>query len=180
MVALVAALTAVGGWLSIPLKPVPFTLQVFFVLLAGMVLGPKLGALSQVIYILLGVAGLPIFANGASGFGALVGPTGGYLIGFVIGSYIVGLLYSEKGRFLAARIISPLAGLFVIYLFGVVQLSYVTGFTPAKALAVGVVPFIPFDFIKAVLAFAVADRLRAAGFAFGSGDVAAEAEKISG
>ncbi len=174
MVALVAALTAVGGWLSIPLKPVPFTLQVFFVLLAGMVLGPNLGALSQIVYVLLGVVGLPVFANGASGPGTLVGPTGGYLIGFVVGSYVVGLLHSGKDRPLFIRIISPLVGLFVIYLFGAVQLSYVTGFSPVKALAVGVAPFILFDLIKAVLAAIVADRLKAVGYAFGSEKAAAK------
>ena len=75
-----------------PLYPVPLTLQTLFTYLAGAVLGPSLGALSQVIYILLGGIGLPVFAGGKAGFGTLLGPTGGYLFGFIAASFAIGKL----------------------------------------------------------------------------------------
>ena len=89
-----AALTALGAYLIIPLpfSPVPLTLQTFFTYTSGAVLGKYRGALSQIIYIGLGCLGLPVFAGGKAGFGVLLGPTGGYLIGFVLGAFLIGFL----------------------------------------------------------------------------------------
>jgi len=80
---LFGALTAMGALISIPLQPVPVTLQTLFLYLAGSLLGGGLGALSQTVYIMLGVIGLPVFSGGKAGLGVLMGPTGGYLVGFV-------------------------------------------------------------------------------------------------
>ena len=82
------ALTAIGAFLSIPLYPVPVTLQDLFMTLAGLLLGARLGSLSQIVYVLLGVVGLPVFAGGKAGLGVLLGPTGGYLLGFVAGALL--------------------------------------------------------------------------------------------
>lgn len=161
LVAFFAALTALGAWLRIPLQPVPITLQVFFTLLAGAVLGPFLGALSQLIYLLLGFIGLPIFAGGSYGIGALWGPTGGYLLGFVAAAYLVGFLIKRFNlRSLLFIFVSMLAGLFMIYLLGAFQLMIVLNLTIYKALAVGIFPFVAFDLVKALLAALVAQRLQ--------------------
>ncbi len=98
--ALFAALTGVGALIAIPLPftPVPITLQTFFIFLAGALLGKYLGALSQLIYLLLGVVGLPVFAKGSSGIGALLGPSGGYLVGFIPAAFLVGYLLERREK----------------------------------------------------------------------------------
>jgi biotin transport system substrate-specific component len=163
MVALFAALTAVGAWIQIPLVPVPFTFQVFFVLLAGLLLGPWLGALSQLVYVLLGVTGLPVFAGGTSGPGILFGPTGGYLFGFIFGAYIAGRLVDAKVPKLLSTLIPAVSGIIVIYVLGMVQLAVVADLSLAQAFLAGVVPFVGFDLIKAVIAATVAQRLSILG-----------------
>ncbi len=111
--ALFAALTAAVSPIKIPLgfTPVPITLQTLMVLLSGALLGANLGALSQFLYVLVGALGLPVFAGGSSGFGALFGPTGGYLISYPIAAYVVGLIKEKEGvskvlKYLSAIIIS--------------------------------------------------------------------------
>jgi len=90
------AMTAVGAWLIIPFPLVPITLQTLFLNLAAALLGGYLGALSQIIYISLGIIGLPVFAGGKAGFGVLMGPTGGYLAGFIAGAYLMGKLVEKR------------------------------------------------------------------------------------
>ncbi len=118
LVALFAALTAIGGWLSFPLpfSPVPITLQVLFVLLAGALLGPMRGALSQIIYVLIGAIGLPVFAQFSGGIGILVGPTGGYLIGFIVAAFLVGLIV-EKAPFssIVSTVLAMVVGVVAIF-----------------------------------------------------------------
>ncbi|MDI6822490.1 MAG: biotin transporter BioY [Actinomycetota bacterium] len=161
LVALFAALTAIGAWIRIPIQPVPITFQVFFALLAGAILGAWLGALSQIIYILLGCIGLPVFAGGSSGLGVLFGPTGGYLFGFVIGAYLIGgMVGIRQNPGYLWFLVSMLLGVAVIYLLGMIQLMMVTRMTFQKALAVGVLPFIGIDLIKAIVAALVAQRLK--------------------
>ena len=107
-------LTAVSAQVSIPIKPVPFTLQTMIVLLAGAFLGAKNGAYSQLLYIFLGGIGLPIFAYGSFGFATLFGPTGGYLLAFPIGAYLVGLLTEKNQKYLTVIISMFLAEIVVI------------------------------------------------------------------
>jgi len=159
MIALFAALTAVGAWISIPIPPVPFTFQVFFVLLAGAVLGSVRGGLSQIVYVLLGAVGLPVFAGGASGPGVLVGPTGGYIFGFIAAAFLIGALCGDNpgyGRSLAAMV----AGVIVIYALGLLQLMFVAKLGLVPAFIAGVAKFVPFDLVKAVMAAALVQRLR--------------------
>jgi len=158
---LFGALTAVGAYIVIPLPPVPITLQTLFLGLAGLLLGARLGALSQILYLLLGVIGLPVFAGGKAGIGVLIGPTGGYLIGFVAAAYAIGTLASLKNRpgfFWLCVCLT--GGAAIIYTLGVLQLALVARLTPLKALTVGVLPFLPGDVIKIVLAALITLKLR--------------------
>ncbi|MBT9173191.1 MAG: Biotin transporter BioY [Syntrophomonadaceae bacterium] len=151
LVALFAALTAVMAQISIPagVIPVPITGQTMAVMLAGALLGARLGAFSQIIYILLGAVGLPVFAQGRAGLGVLLGPTGGFLFGFVLGAYVIGKLLEKRPQPSLPYLLLAIAvgGIALIYLPGVVQLSVVTGMTPARALA-SMWPFIPGDILK--------------------------------
>ncbi len=158
---LFGALTAVGAYIIIPLPPVPITLQTLFLGLAGALLGPRLGALSQIVYLLLGIIGLPVFAGGKAGLGVLFGPTGGYLIGFVAAAALIGKLVALRDRpGFAWLCFSLVAGTAVLYSLGVLQLSLVARLDPVKALAVGVLPFLPGDAVKILLTAAIALKLR--------------------
>lgn len=125
-----ALLTALGAQIIIPTMPVPFTLQTFFVLLSGALLGPRKGAAAQMSYLAMGATGLPVFAGFAGGFPYLLGPTGGYLIAFPFAAWVTGsLLYDAKIlRWLpryAAGLLAMIAGMVVIFAMGVTQLNYV-------------------------------------------------------
>jgi len=163
LVGLFAALTAIGAWIRIPIAPIPFTLQMLFVLLSGIILGPLYGALSQIVYVLLGLVGLPVFAGGTSGFGILFGPTGGYLFGFIIGAYLVGKLNQVLKDTFVRNLISMFSGIVVIYLLGMIQLAVVANLSLEKAFLGGVLPFMAFDLIKAMIAAIIAQRLQSAG-----------------
>ena len=155
------ALTAAGAFMMIPLPPVPITMQDFFVSLAGALLGGYLGAMSQVVYILLGVIGLPVFAGGKAGFGVLLGPTGGYLIGFVVGAYVIGRMTAGKDRPGFWRLIAAMTvGHLFLYALGIVQLMVVAKLTLAKALAVGLLPTIPGGILKIVMAAMICLKVR--------------------
>ena len=147
---LFAALTAIGAYIYIPLpiSPVPITLQMFFTFMAGGLLGKKYGFFSQLIYVLIGAIGLPVFAGGAGGFGILFGPTGGYVLGFIAAGYIAGM---SKDSFIS-KLIYMFLGLVVIYLLGTTRLMYVVQVDFIKALTMGVTPFIIGDLIKISLA----------------------------
>lgn len=153
--------TAAGAYLIIPLPPVPITLQTLFLGLAGALLGARLGALSQLVYLLIGIIGLPVFAGGKAGLGVLFGPTGGYLIGFVAGAWVIGALVNLKknpGFFWATLALS--VGTLVIYLFGVAQLSLVAKLSLSKAITVGVLPFLIGDAVKILAAAYVVKRVK--------------------
>ena len=155
------ALTAIGSFMIIPWQPLPITLQTLFTGLAGVLLGGYTGALSQIIYVLLGVIGLPVFAGGKAGIGTLFGPTGGYLIGFIVGAYVIGkLVEARKEPGLAWIVLALVAGNLVIYTLGTLQLSLVAHFTLLKALLVGVIPFLPGDLLKLLTAAWLALKLR--------------------
>jgi biotin transport system substrate-specific component len=155
------AVTAAGAYIIIPLAPIPITLQTLFLCLAGALLGAKLGALSQVVYVFLGIIGLPVFAGGKAGIGVLFGPTGGYLIGFIAGAYIIGkLTHAKKKPGLIWNLFSMVAGLIVIYAFGVIQLSFVAKFSINKSISVGVLPFLIGDALKIIVAALITLKIR--------------------
>jgi biotin transport system substrate-specific component len=163
LVALFAALTAIGAWIQIPISPVPFTFQVLFVLLAGVMLGSRYGALSQIVYVLLGLVGLPVFAGGTSGPGILFGPTGGYLFGFVFGAYLIGKFCEVLKPTFLSFFISMVSGIIFIYLLGMVQLAVVANLSLVQAFFAGVLPFIGFDLLKTLIAAFIAVRLHTLG-----------------
>ena len=157
-----AVLTAACAKLYVNLwfTPVPVSLQVFVVLLAGLTLGSRLGALSQIAYLMMGLSGLPVFAGLVSGPAILAGPTAGYLIGFIAGAFTAGLISERmayKTRF--GYLLSGLAGIMVIHLFGVLWLTSWVGVTDNRtwvaslknAWLMGTAPFVLIDIIKAII-----------------------------
>ena len=137
--------------IPLPFTPVPITGQTFAVLLVGASLGSRRGAASLVLYLLLGLLGLPFFAGGTSGLSALLGPTGGYLVGFVLAATLVGSLAARGlDRRVPGALLAFLAGEIVIYLFGVAWLSVYLGIK--QAIVAGFLPFLIGDAIKFVAA----------------------------
>jgi biotin transport system substrate-specific component len=116
-----AAATAAGARLEIPHEPVPFTLQTLFVLLAGGLLGARNGAISQMLYLGIGLAGAPVFSGGAFGLARILGPTGGYLLAFPVAAAIVGYILSKR-QDLWWSFVAMAAGLLIIFLSGTAQL----------------------------------------------------------
>ncbi len=139
----------------LPFTPVPITGQTLGVLLVGATLGSRRGVVSLALYLGMGMIGLPFFAGGAQGLAHLAGPTGGYLIGFVVAAYVIGLL-AERGleRDLRTALLPFLIGEMIIYLFGVTWLAVVVG-NLGKALAIGFLPFLAGDAFKMLLAAAL-------------------------
>lgn len=179
LVALFAALTAIGAYLVIPTQPVPFTLQILFCMYAGVFLGARLGFFSQVVYVLMGLIGLPVFAGGVGGFFYILKPTFGYLIGFIICAAIIGKLTENiseiKGFKGFIKIFTAgVIGLFVVYAVGVPYLYGIVNFylgstmSFGAAMKAGFYPFIIQDLIKvSIVSFTsifVIPAIRRAGF----------------
>ncbi|MDZ7688164.1 MAG: biotin transporter BioY [Halobacteriales archaeon] len=168
-----AALTGAGALLSVPLGPVPFTLQTFFVVLAGFVLGARWGFVSVTLYLLLGVAGLPVFAGGSAGAGVILGPTGGYLVAFPFGAAVAGFIAERgDGRSGVTRLsLKAVGGLFASWLIlvaGAVRLMSLHGMSPEAAFAAGIAPFIVTSLPELALAVGLSESLSRAGIASAS------------
>jgi biotin transport system substrate-specific component len=166
MTALFAALIAAGAFISIPLpfSPVPIVLQNMFALLSGLVLGPLLGGAAAALYLVAGALGAPVFAGATGGIAHFFGPTGGFLIGYLLASLTAGFV---AGRPRTGRktpririILGTLLGFLVVYLPGVIQLKHVLNTSWGGALAVGFIPFIIGDVLKGIAAVLIASRLR--------------------
>jgi len=157
---LLAALTAVGAYISIPIGPVPIVLQNLFVYLMGLLLGLRWGLAGMGAYLLAGAVGLPVFSGGRGGLGHLIGPTGGYLIGFVPAVAAIGFITEKTKGQLVFGILALILATAIIYICGVSWLSIVTNMTLSKALIVGMVPFLPGDLMKIVAALVIAWKLR--------------------
>ncbi|MFA5802778.1 MAG: biotin transporter BioY [Thermoleophilia bacterium] len=155
-VAFFAALTSIGALISVPLPGdlVPIVLSNMFAILSGAMLGKWLGPLSQIVYILMGVIGIPVFAGSIkAGPGALAGPTGGYIAGFVVASFLTGFLVERLVRApdVLRFSLSMTAGAAVIYLFGVPWLAHVAGLNVPLAMVKGLYPFLPGDILKVIV-----------------------------
>ena len=161
-IGLFVALIAVMAQLSVPLGEVPMTLQTFAIPLAGIVLGPRKGTLSVVLYLLLGALGLPVFAGFTGGFGKFVSATGGFLLTFPFMAWFAGW-GADLTRKSGTKIwlwLGLLVGALVNYAGGTVVFSLISGATVAAALAVTVVPFIPGAVIKVIAAALLGEKLR--------------------
>jgi biotin transport system substrate-specific component len=155
------AITALAAQISVPMWPVPFTGQTFAVLLVGTTLGAARGMISMTLYVLLGSLGLPIFTAGKSGLAYITGPTGGYLIGFVLAAVATGWLAQRQwDRKVVGAFISFLVGTAIIYAVGLPWLSVSLGqlglpHDASATLQAGLYPFIPGDILKALVAGAL-------------------------
>ena len=144
-------LLAASAQFKIPLYPVPITGQTLVVLLIGMTYGPRLGGITMAAYLFQGVLGLPVFAGGAAGLAILMGPTGGYLFGFLLAGVAMGYLAERgMGRSAVSTIAAMIIGNLVIYVCGALWLSNFIGF--GEAIAAGVLPFLYGDALKLVIA----------------------------
>ncbi|MBG0790556.1 MAG: biotin transporter BioY [Desulfovibrionaceae bacterium] len=154
--ALMAALIGAGAYLIVPIGPVPVSLQTLFIFLAGYTLGPRHGVLAVALYLLAGIVGLPVFAGGTSGLGHLLGPTGGFLFGFVLAALLCGLARPAQGKLVpwGRGLLFGVLAIIALYALGVARLKAVLDFTWAKAMAVGMIPFIPWAAVKIVVALA--------------------------
>lgn len=145
---LFVALIIVGTFIKIPIPVLPFTLQLLFTMLAGLLLGPKLGATAVVIYIILGLIGLPVFTEGG-GFGYIFKPTFGYIIGFAVGAYVTGKIANkDKTPDMKRLLKANFAGLAIVYIFGMLYYYYISNFYLASP--IGVKAIILYCFILAV------------------------------
>lgn len=155
-------LMSLGAFVRIPLPftPVPLTLQTFFVLLSAGLLGSGLGVLTQAGYIFLGVSGMPVFAGAASGLYYLIGPTGGYLLGFVLASLWLGRFIKYARNSLLSTFAVFCAADLIILLSGSIWLKFIFNYSLSKIIFLGLIPFIPGDLLKAFLASIIYLKLR--------------------
>ena len=163
-IAVFAVLMAICSWISIP-TAIPFTMQTFAVFLAVTILGGKRGTLAIVVYLLLGMVGVPVFAGFSAGPGVLFGTTGGYLIGFIFSGLLMWLMERMAGRKLWLQALSMLFGMVTYYIVGTVWFMVVYGNTSGPvslltALGWCVFPFVIPDLVKAALALSFGNALR--------------------
>lgn len=138
---LFAALIAVGAFIKIPIPVLPFTLQVLFTTLAGLLLGPKLGSISVGIYLILGLIGLPVFTQGG-GPSYIFQPTFGYLIGFLFGTYITGYIaHRKQNPSTKTLLVASFVGLGIVYLIGMIYYYCITNFYLNSPMTVGALIF---------------------------------------
>ena len=161
LIAVMAAITCILGPLSIPIpiSPVPISLTNLAIYLTVCLLGWKFGTISYLIYLLIGIAGLPVFSGFSSGFAKLLGPTGGYLIGFIPMAIIAGIVI-DKFTNRGIQILGMIVGTAICYAFGTAWFCFQSGYTVGAALAVCVIPFIPADLCKMVIAMIIGPMVR--------------------
>ncbi|MCI8648933.1 MAG: biotin transporter BioY [Anaerotruncus sp.] len=153
--ALFAALTAICSQIAIPIPPIPINLALLSVYLSGALLGARLGALSQLVFMLVGAVGMPVFSGFRGGIAVLVGPTGGYIIGYLAAAWIIGFICEKWGCNFYKLVIAILIGTAVCYAFGTAWFVVLTGKTLVAALGACVLPFLPGDAAKTIAAAAI-------------------------
>jgi len=163
-----AALVGVGAWISLPVGPVPITLQVFFLYLAAILLRPRFALLSMTLYVLMGLVGLPVYASGGSGLAVLIGPTGGYLVGFILGATTASLVVHatpfSRSPSRLKRVLTFLVALLIcsaiIHGVGASWGKYQTSLDWKAVFLTWVLPFLPVDGVKILIAPFLADEIR--------------------
>lgn len=156
--ALMVAMNCVSAYIIIPLpfSLSPIALQTLIVNLTGYVLNAKQAFMTMLVYLLVGLAGVPVFTGGSAGPGKLFGPTGGYIIGFLFTAVFLAYFRGEKYSFKRYALLGCVIGIPLIYVFGVVQLKLITGMGWDKAIMTGALPFIPLDIVKCLAATVIA------------------------
>lgn len=173
--ALFAAISAVSGFIAVPIPgtPIPIVLQNMMVVLSGMLLGPLLGTASTVLFIVSGLLGLPVLSGGTGGFAKLMGPTGGFIIGYAFSSLAAGLVAGRptvgKKISVVRTVIAAVLGFFIMYVPGVLHFMRSLDKTFSETMALCVLPYLPGDAVKTVLCVILAKALRpsVASFVFG-------------
>lgn len=160
MAAFMAAVMCILAPMSIPIGDIPVSLATFVVCLSAYLLGPKLGTLSCVVYLLLGLAGLPVFSGYSAGVAKLTGPTGGYLIGYLFLAFISGTFIRKSSYAAGWSAAGMIIGSAVMYLLGTAWYVVLMKCSAAAALAVCVQPFLIFDLLKIALAVFIGQKVR--------------------
>ena len=164
--AIFAAILCVCSVVTIPIGPVPITLGLFGIMLTAVILGAKKGAISVLVFILLGAVGLPVFSGFKGGVGVLLGPTGGYIWSYIIVALFIGRFaakeYDNKWFAILRIFVVCLIGIVICYALGTVQFMIVRKMDFVKSLSLCVIPFIPFDICKAAVSAYVGYTVRAA------------------
>lgn len=166
LIAMFAALTAVGAFIKIPIPVCPFTLQTLFTTMSGLLLGSKRGALSILIYIIIGLIGIPVFTQGG-GIGYILVPTFGYIIGFCVGSFVTGLITERLKKITFIKLFgASTLGLAIIYIMGMTYFyilsNYISGGTPIDLYNLVYYCFllvVPGDIVLCIIAALLAKRL---------------------
>ncbi|EEG76170.1 biotin transporter BioY [Dethiobacter alkaliphilus] len=162
LISLFTALTAIMAYIVIPMPGglPPITGQSFAVMLAGLLLGAHKGAMSQIIYVLLGMAGMPVFAGGTAGAGVLAGPTGGFIWGFILGAFVIGKIaeMSKQRSLPVLYLAAVLGGIVAVYTPGILQMARFLDM-PVYNGVVAMLPFIPGDLVKVAVAGPLALRI---------------------
>lgn len=164
--ALFAALTAVCGFISIPVPgtPIPIVLQNMLVVLTGLMLGPVWGVAATVLFLAAGALGLPVFSGGTGGFARLMGPTGGFLYGYALATLVAGLI-AQRPKYgvrtpVLRLVLATVLGFVVMYIPGVLHFMRVMDKTFSQTMTLCVVPYIPGDIVKMVVAVLLSSKLR--------------------
>lgn len=160
LIGVMSAVLCVLGPLSLPVGLVPVSLTNLAIYFTIYVLGRKRGTISYMVYLLIGLIGLPVFSGFSGGFPKLAGPTGGYLIGFIFMAFISGIFIDKFSNKIYICFFGMVIGTIVTYLFGTAWLAYVAHMTFNKALAIGVLPFIIGDLIKIIIAALIGPQIR--------------------
>lgn len=161
LVAIMTALTCILAPFSLPIGPVPISLTNLVIYFSLYLLGWKLGTLSYVIYLLIGLVGVPVFSGFTAGPAKLFGPTGGYLIGFIPMAIIAGIIIDKYTEKWLLCLLAMIVGTIVCYALGTSWLAYEAKMDMMAALWAGVIPFIPGDLVKMALAILIAPKIRA-------------------
>ena len=156
--ALFAALSAILSQIFIPIGPVPVNFTHVSIFIAAGLLGMKYGTISQVVFVLLGAFGVPVFSGFRGGMAVIAGPSGGFIIGYIACAFVVALVISRLGTSVKALIPALFAGWFVTYAFGLSWMMYVLNLNFTAA-ALSCVPFIPGDLVKTVISIIIINRL---------------------
>ncbi|MBU3173638.1 biotin transporter BioY [Clostridium estertheticum] len=160
LIGVMAAVICILGPLSLPIGIVPISLTNLAIYFSVYVLGQKRGTLSYIVYLFIGLVGLPVFSGFSGGFTKLFGPTGGYLIGFIFMAFISGIFIDKFSNKIYMCFLGMILGTIVTYIFGTAWLAYQLNMTFNASLAVGVLPFIPGDIVKMVIALLIGPQIK--------------------